>query len=274
MILSILRKHILQLNYLREHSHFFEIHTTKLLSRKMIAVGECLCSGVKYEINVGLARKTQPESSSDISNNKQHECQNNLNYPSSPSQILVCSCSMCRRASGASYLPFAAFPREDVVFVKSESLKIFQSSDVVKRGFCEGCGAQVFMDYDEKHSLWLTLGLIRNLEEVFEKLLGIKHNARRHVIGGVEGSDLNETKTGHKNSIGQLNLRDITYPGCHVFSESRSQMLQKITKALPHKQGYGLYVFDPSEPLSEEFSEKKPQGGGSHEEWKKMFNEK
>ena len=65
MILSILRKHILQLNYLREHSHFFEIHTTKLLSRKMIAVGECLCSGVKYEINVGLARKTQPESSSD-----------------------------------------------------------------------------------------------------------------------------------------------------------------------------------------------------------------
>ena len=86
----------------------------------MIAVGECLCSGVKYEINVGLARKKQPESSSDISNNKQQESPNNLNYPSSPSQILVCSCSMCRCASGASYLPFAAFPREDIVFVNNE----------------------------------------------------------------------------------------------------------------------------------------------------------
>lgn len=240
----------------------------------MIAVGECLCSGVKYEINVGLARKKQPESSSDVSNNKQQECPNNLNYPSSPSQILVCSCSMCRRASGASCLPFAAYPHEDIVFAKNESLKIFQSSDVVKRGFCECCGAQVFMDYGEKHSLWLTLGLIKNSDAVFEEILGIKHNPLSHVGDGVDGSDLNVTKTEHKDSIGQLNLRDITYPGCHVFSESRSEVLHKITKTLPHKQGYGLYVFDPSEPLSKEFSEKKPQGGGSHEEWKQMFNEK
>ena len=262
------------MNYLKEHSHFFEIHTTKLLSRKMIAVGECLCSGVKYEINIGLAKKKEPESSSDISNNKQDECSNNLNYPSSSSQILVCSCSMCRRASGASYLPFAAFPREKVVFIKDESLKIFQSSEVVKLGFCKGCGAQVFMDYDEKHSLWLTLGMIKNLDEVFGNLLGIKHNAQSHVGDGVEDSDLNVTKTAHKDSIGQLNLSNITYPGCHVFSESRSEMLHKIIKTLPHKQGYGLYVFDPCQPLKEEFSEKKPKGEGSHDEWKQMFNEK
>ena len=172
MIFSILRKHILQLNCLKEHSHLFEIYTTKLLSRKMIAVGECLCSGVKYEIYVELARKKQPESSSEISNNKQHECPNNLNYPSSPSQILVCSCSMCRRASGASYLPFAAFPREKVVFIKDESLKIFQSSEVVKRGFCDSCGAQVFMDYDEKHSLWLTLGLTKIWTRSLRNYLG------------------------------------------------------------------------------------------------------
>ena len=129
------------------------------------------------------------------------------------------------------------------------------------------------MDYNENHSLWLTLGLIKNLDEVFDNLVGNKSKPASNENDAVEVSSLSLTKDKKENTTGQLNLSDITYPGCHVFSESRSQMLHKITKALPHKQGYGLYVFDPSEPLSDAFSEKKPQGGGSHEEWKQMFNE-
>ena len=238
----------------------------------MIAIGECLCSGVKYEVDASHSEENLDNPSSDTSSDGQKEDSKSLNYPSSPSQILVCSCSMCRRASGASNLPFAAFPRNKIFFLKDESLKTFQSSDVVKRGFCEGCGAQVFMDYNEKHSLWLTLGLIKNLDEVFDNLVGKKFKAASHEDDEVEVSGLSLMKDKKENAIGQLDLTDITYPGCHVFSESRSEMLHKIMNTLPNKQGYGLYVFDPCQPLKEEFSGKKPQGGGSHDEWKQMFN--
>ena len=274
MVLQILRKNIFQLSQSKKRCQFSKVHTTKLLLRKMIVIGECLCSGVKYEVDVGIATEKQDNSSSDESNNHQKECSKTLHYPSSPSQILVCSCSMCRRASGASYLPFAAFPRNEIVFLKDESLKTFQSSAVVKRGFCESCGAQVFMDYGEKHSLWLTLGLIKNLDDVLGKLIGEMHNLPSYSDEVIEGPSVDSSMDKKENSIGQLNLSDITYPGCHVFSESRSEMLHKIMNTLPHKQGYGLYVFDPCQPLKEEFSEKKPQGGDSYEEWKKMFNEK
>ena len=43
-----------------------------------------------------------------------------------------------------------------------------------------------------------------------------------------------------KISVSTYNLIDITYPACHVFSDSRSEILDKIMKALPHNEGYGL----------------------------------
>ena len=65
----------------------------------MIAIGECLCSDVKYEVDIGQAEGRLYNPSSDTSSDGQKERSENLSNSSSPSQILVCSCSMCRRAS-------------------------------------------------------------------------------------------------------------------------------------------------------------------------------
>ena len=210
----------------------------------MIANGGCLCGGIKFEVEVALAKcnSSPPLKKTELKENESLDVNDALNYPSSPSQILVCSCSMCRQASGAAALPFAAFPRDKINFFNQLTLKTYQSSDVVRRGFCGNCGAQIYMDYSEKYSLWIALGLIKNLEEILDNVFEYKH--------------------------GMTSPSKITYPGCHVFSESRDEMLNQIMNILPEEKGYGLYVQDPCEPLNKPFSEKKPHGGDSYEELK------
>ena len=67
---------------------------------------------------------------------------------------------------------------------------------------------------------------------------------------------------------------NITYTGCHVFADFREEQLHKIMETLPQHKGYGLYVHDPCEAVKGEFSEKKPQRGNSHADWKTMFRTK
>jgi len=82
-------------------------------------------------------------------------------HPSYPAQILVCSCSMCRRATGGLYVPFGAFPRNKVKFISQNTLRKYKSSEAAIRGFCGKCGSQVYMDYPhETHTIWLTLALL------------------------------------------------------------------------------------------------------------------
>ena len=211
----------------------------------MMAVGGCLCESVSFEVEIALSRCNLSQPMHESEDTAFLDNKDVLKYPSSPSQICVCSCSMCRKASGAACLPFAAFSRDKITFHDQSTLKTYHSSDIVKRGFCGKCGAQVYMDYGEKHSLWLTLGLIKNLEDVLNKV-----------------SD-------HKEGI--MSLSKITYPGCHVFAESRDEALNHIMNLLPDKKGFGLYVQDPCEPLIKPFTEKKPQGASSHEELKDMM---
>lgn len=56
-----------------------------------------------------------------------------------------CHCNYCRRAHGAPFVTWAAFPSEQFSFESGyESLTWHESSAGAKRGFCAVCGSPMF----------------------------------------------------------------------------------------------------------------------------------
>lgn len=51
----------------------------------------------------------------------------------------ICHCRMCQKAFGAYYAPLVSVRGTDFIWTRGEPNR-FQSSDVVKRGFCADCG--------------------------------------------------------------------------------------------------------------------------------------
>ncbi|WAP70855.1 GFA family protein [Jiella pelagia] len=58
-----------------------------------------------------------------------------------PHYTAICHCEDCRRASGAPFLAFVGFRREEVRFVGGEGRRY--GRDPVARSFCETCGAPI-----------------------------------------------------------------------------------------------------------------------------------
>ncbi len=54
----------------------------------------------------------------------------------------ICHCRMCQKAFGAFYGPFVSAKPQDVTWTRGAP-KYFQSSNVVRRGFCGDCGTQL-----------------------------------------------------------------------------------------------------------------------------------
>lgn len=76
--------------------------------------GGCLCGDVRYRID------------------------------GEPIRVGVCHCETCRRTSGAAFLFYAIYPREQVAFLSGET-KHFQAPSIL-RHFCPECGAGVFLE--------------------------------------------------------------------------------------------------------------------------------
>jgi hypothetical protein len=77
------------------------------------ASGGCLCGKIRFEIYQPLR------------------------------QVSICHCKQCRQSAG--YLAgFTVCDPENLVFLKDEGLKWYDSSDFAKRGFCENCGSSIF----------------------------------------------------------------------------------------------------------------------------------
>ena len=74
--------------------------------------GSCLCGGIQFEVTeVRL--------------------------------IVLCHCSICRKANGAAFESGAAIPTEDFRITKGADLiQIYQSSPRVQRAFCRVCGSR------------------------------------------------------------------------------------------------------------------------------------
>ena len=80
---------------------------------------------------------------------------------SAPAQILVCHCSMCRRAIGAAGVPFAALPRKRLVYAQRASLREYRSSSFATRFFCGRCGCSIRISYDcEVSTDWVNVACL------------------------------------------------------------------------------------------------------------------
>ncbi len=91
--------------------------------------GSCLCKGVRYEI-VG-----------------------ELN------PILACHCSQCAKTSG-NYAAMTSCAADKLRVLSDETLRWFQSSPSVSRGFCSSCGGNLFWKQDGSNDIYITAGTL------------------------------------------------------------------------------------------------------------------
>jgi hypothetical protein len=101
-------------------------------------VGSCLCGAVRYEIAGPLQ------------------------------EIHHCHCSRCRKAHGAAFSTFAGVRRGDLRFLRGEeSVRYFQSSEQVERGFCAACGSNlIFRSAALPDTLWVAAGSFDEAPEI------------------------------------------------------------------------------------------------------------
>ena len=75
-----------------------------------------------------------------------------------PLQVCHCHCSLCRRASGAAFLTWVAFPVGAFAFTDGEP-GVFKATDVAERAFCPRCGTQLTFRHEESaHQVDVTAG--------------------------------------------------------------------------------------------------------------------
>ena len=80
-----------------------------------LRTGQCLCGGVAYEIH-GPARL-----------------------------VVQCFCEPCRRTSG-NFVAASNCAKSQLRFISRETLRWYQSSRWLKRGFCSCCGGHIVVD--------------------------------------------------------------------------------------------------------------------------------
>ena len=62
----------------------------------------------------------------------------------------LCHCRMCQKAAGNYFMPLGNAAWENFWITRGEP-SWFQSSDKVRRGFCEKCGTPLFFDGNSDH---------------------------------------------------------------------------------------------------------------------------
>ncbi|MCQ0987511.1 GFA family protein [Jiella marina] len=67
----------------------------------------------------------------------------------------ICHCRMCQKAFGSFYAPLVSVAVDALVWTKREP-KRFQSSNHVRRGFCEECGTP--LTYEAPDGLGVSIG--------------------------------------------------------------------------------------------------------------------
>jgi hypothetical protein len=69
----------------------------------------------------------------------------------------LCHCRMCQKAAGNYFMPLASAAEADFAITRGEP-SWFQSSDPVKRGFCQRCGTPLFFKTIGSDTIAVTLG--------------------------------------------------------------------------------------------------------------------
>lgn len=69
----------------------------------------------------------------------------------------LCHCRMCQKAAGNYFMPLAGVMRSDFTLTRGTP-SWFQSSGLVRRGFCGKCGTPLLYDIFEADFINITLG--------------------------------------------------------------------------------------------------------------------
>ena len=91
--------------------------------------GSCLCGAIKIEVAGDL-----PEAD-------------------------ACHCSQCRKQSG-HYWASIDVPRKQLTVRGEENIRRYQSSEKVRRGFCQTCGSFLFWDPPARESTAIAMGCL------------------------------------------------------------------------------------------------------------------
>lgn len=91
--------------------------------------GGCLCRGVLFEVHGALK------------------------------PVLACHCSQCAKTSG-NYAAMTSCSSEDPTLSAQDTLRWYQSSPTVQRGFCDRCGSNLFWRQSESADIYITAGTL------------------------------------------------------------------------------------------------------------------
>jgi hypothetical protein len=75
----------------------------------------------------------------------------------------ICHCRMCQRAFGNFFAALVGVKRKSIDWSKGEP-EFFQSSSVIKRGFCAKCGTPLTYANDEAAHISVSIGSLDNPE--------------------------------------------------------------------------------------------------------------
>ena len=76
---------------------------------------------------------------------------------SEPQNAHVCHCRMCQKAMGNYFAALARVPISDLTWTRGAP-SIFQSSELVERGFCRDCGTPLTFRYVNTDRINISLG--------------------------------------------------------------------------------------------------------------------
>jgi len=76
-------------------------------------------------------------------------------------QVINCHCTQCIKTHG-NYAAYTSILEENIVFISKKTLKWFNSSLKVKRGFCNNCGASIFFKRSGSRAVSLSAGMLQN----------------------------------------------------------------------------------------------------------------
>lgn len=68
----------------------------------------------------------------------------------------ICHCRMCQKATGGFFGPYVSASVTEMVWTRG-GLKHFQSSNKVRRGFCEACGTPMTYEWSD-HTIEISIG--------------------------------------------------------------------------------------------------------------------
>lgn len=77
----------------------------------------------------------------------------------------LCHCRMCQKAAGNYFMPLANAARKTFTITRGEP-GWFQSSHLVRRGFCRDCGTPLFYDMPDADFINIVLGSLDDPDDV------------------------------------------------------------------------------------------------------------